>query len=72
MRRLLLASLLGSSLLARPGLAAPPHAAKGIDPLWTDSHARGDGVSSMQAFSKLARALGPAVVNIVEIGRAHV
>ncbi|MEO6950324.1 MAG: trypsin-like peptidase domain-containing protein [Polyangia bacterium] len=63
MRSLLVASL----FLAGPALAQPAHPVKGGEPLWTDSHAKGDGVSTMQAFSKLARALGPAVVNIVAI-----
>ena len=65
-RRVLLVSLFCvGSAFAEPTHTVKTHAVR--ETLWTDSHARGDGVSTMQAFSKLARALGPAVVNIVAI-----
>jgi hypothetical protein len=54
-----------SLLLAAPAALAQP-VRKGAEVLWTDAGKTPTvGVTSMQAFVKLARSLGPAVVNVV-------
>ncbi len=44
----------------------------GAEPLWTEgAHGHHDSAMSMQSFIKLARTLGPAVVNVVAIQAAE-
>ncbi len=63
-RTSLVSAVSAGLLAAAPALAAPTEGR-----LWTDSTAKAPtgGAANMQAFVKLARALGPAVVNIVAV-----
>jgi serine protease Do len=64
----ILAALPLSWLLADAALAQPARPLRG-DPLWTDGTGRAGptGTVNLPGFVKLARSLGPAVVNIVAI-----
>ncbi len=58
-----------SSVVGGLAIAAPAAALRSSEKLWTDSATKVPtaGAPNMQAFVKLARSLGPAVVNIVAI-----
>ena len=64
-----MAFALTGAAFALPGVGRQAQAAPSETRLWTEGTGRAPagGAVNMQAFSKLARALGPAVVNIVAV-----